>query len=188
MLSFSGVVDEAMAHYNMTNQSSAGCHFKLDNVLVHQNKGNAHVLETYVADKDGNIYFEHPVTNDVYLYCKWRLLRDVPFLRFGIEVINSMGITVLMSVDTDSTNLHGVQRKVGEYTELVTLPAFLLLPGIYSISFFAGTPGVERWLDEPDLIQFEIVENNTHLSNVTSENRPGFCAMPLRWEVECLSE
>ncbi len=188
MLSFTGAVDEAMVHYNTSNRNNTGCHYKLDKVSVRQNEGKAQVLEAYATGKDGNICFEHFVTNNVQLYCKWQLLKDVPCLRFGIMVTNAMGITVLMSVDTDSTNLHGVPRQAGVYTELVTLPAFLIIPGTYSVSFFAGTPGVERWLDEPDLLQFEIVEFNTHLSNVSSEIRPGFSATPLRWEVECLND
>ncbi|MGH8119615.1 MAG: hypothetical protein ACRESK_03265, partial [Gammaproteobacteria bacterium] len=114
---------------------------------------------------------------------KWKLNIEVSFLRVGLEFLDATGTVVLMTVDTDSSDLFGKPRKPGVYSQTVTVPALLLMPGIYFVTVFAGMPRVERLLEANNIIQFEITENNTHLSSVTGEIRSGYISMPLKWEI-----
>jgi hypothetical protein len=65
----------------------------------------------------------------------------------------------------------------------MSMPAFLLMPGIYSVKVFAGMPGIERIMEMENILEFEVTEHHTHLSHVPSARRGGYIAAPLQWEV-----
>lgn len=107
----------------------------------------------------------------------------MPFLRVGIDILDSAGVVVLSSMDTDTTSLHGKPREPGIFHETMKIPAFLLMPGNYTVKVFAGMPGIERIMERDDLLEFEVIDNHTHLSHVAGSRRSGYIATPLQWEV-----
>lgn len=114
----------------------------------------------------------------------WQLKVLVPFLRVGIEIVDSSGVVVLTSMDTDTTDLHGKPREPGIFNETMTVPDFLIMPGNYSVSVFAGMPGIERIMEVENILEFEIIDNHTHLSRAAGSRRSGYIATPLQWEVQ----
>ena len=178
-----GPVDEIIKHYMDLNSddNSLTSHYINESIVSINNK--ADLLEIYLTDSDDNQTTRINVDQSFVIHIKWKLNIEVPFLRVGIEFIDTTGIVVLMSVDTDSTDLYGKLRKPGIYSQTVTVPELLLMPRIYSITVFAGMPRIERLFEENNNIRFEITENNTHLSSVTGEIRSGYISTPLKWKV-----
>jgi len=178
-----GPMDEIIKHYMDLNsdESSLTSHYKTESVPAVADK--AELLEIFLADADGNHISRINVNQGFNIHIKWKLNIEVPFLRVCMEFIDAAGTVVLMTEDTDSTDLYGKPRKPGVYSQTVTVPALLLMPGIYTVTVFAGMPRVERILEENNIIQFEITENNTHLSSVTGEMRSGYISTPLKWEI-----
>lgn len=113
----------------------------------------------------------------------WALNINVPFLRLGIDIINEAGIIVLSTMDTDTNNLLGCPREPATYLNEVYIPEFTFMPGSYSVKIFSGIPGLERIMEHEHVIQFEIFDNNSHLSHIGGRPREGFIATPLKWTV-----
>ncbi len=180
-----GNVDKGIDVYNRKNDSLCRPHYKRNPESKAEEPASSYIDECYSESETGLGSKSHDFDKDIVIVCDWVLSKNVPYLRFGVEVIDSSGVTIISSMDTDSTDLHGVPRIKGRYLEKVRIPRFLLLPGEYRVNFFAGVPGVERLLDEREVIGFEVIENNTHLSHFLNESRKGFCGLPLHWEVTC---
>lgn len=178
-----GPMDEIIKHYMdlYSDESSLTSHYVNESVAADDNK--AELLEIFLADADGNRITRINVDQGLTIHIKWKLNIEVPFLRVCMEFIDATGTVVLMTEDTDSTDLYGKPRKPGIYSQTVTVPPLLLMPRIYSVTVFAGMPRVERILEANNVIQFEITENNTHLSSVTGEMRSGYISTPLKWEI-----
>jgi hypothetical protein len=87
-------------------------------------------------------------------------------------------------MDTDSTGWLGKPREPGVYYESMRMPAYMLMPGFYSVKAFAGMPGVERFVEMEDMLQFEVADNRSHISHVPGEIRSGYTAMPMQWDVQ----
>lgn len=178
-----GPMDEIIKHYMDMNSddNNLKSHYINDSISSVNNK--ADLLEIFLSDHNGIQNTRVNVDQNFVIHIIWKLNLEVPFLRVGIELVDNTGTVVLMTVDTDSTSLCGKPRKAGIYTQIVTVPGLLLLPRFYSITVFAGMPRVERLFEKKNVIQFEITENNTHLSSVTGEIRSGYISTPLKWEM-----
>ena len=185
VISSFGQIDDVIKYYIQTNsdESRLNGHYKNQSTDIINSNKKAELLEVYVTDSFGEKNSVINVDQYFSVHIKWRLNIEVPFLRVGVEFTDSMGAVVLVTEDTDSTDLYGKARKPGIYSQIVTVPSLLLMPKIYSINIFAGMPRVERLLDEINIIRFEITENNTHLSSVTGVIRSGYISTPLSWEV-----
>lgn len=135
----------------------------------------------FISEGSGATVF---LTQAFAIAIEWELKIKVPFLRLGVEVIDGSGIVIVSTMDTDTTDWHGKPREPGTYLEEVSFPAYLLMPGEYSVRVFAGIPRVERILQVEDVLSFEVLDNNTHLSHLTGTRRDGYVAQPLPWSIE----
>jgi lipopolysaccharide transport system ATP-binding protein len=172
------VVDKYLKQYSKTASQSF---YSVE--LPARTANKADLSEVQVKDGKGSLSSVLLVNEVFTIIIKWRLNVDVPFLRAGVDIIDQIGNVVLSSMDTDTTDMHGKPRSKGLYVEEVTIPRFLLMPGIYTVNVFAGIPRVGRIMEVNNVVGFEILENNTHLSHLTAVKRDGFTAMPLAWTV-----
>lgn len=113
----------------------------------------------------------------------WRLNVPVPYMRVGVEIIDSAGVVVFSSMDTDSADWLGKSREPGVYNEIMRMPSYMLMPGLYSVRAFAGMPGIERFMEIENMLQFEVADNQSHISHVPGEIRSGYTAIPMQWDV-----
>jgi lipopolysaccharide transport system ATP-binding protein len=146
-------------------------------------QAKARLIEAYVLGENNKSCAVFPVDQSASIMLVWQLKVPVPFLRVGVEITDTNGVVVLSSMDTDTTDLHGKPRQPGVFHETMSMPPFLLKPGIYSVKAFAGMPGIERIMEMEDILEFEVTENHTHLSHVPGARRGGYIAAPLQWEV-----
>lgn len=176
-----GEVSRVIADYMQAGHAASGHKFVRSDAAVLEEKAN--ILEASVFNAERKPSPGVFINQQAYIDIVWKLNVDVPFLRVGVEFIDSMGVVVISSMDTDSTDLYGMPRKAGVYHETVEIPPFLLMPGAYSVRVFAGIPRVERIMEVEDLLSFEVVDNEGHLSHVANSRRAGYIATPLTWEV-----
>jgi len=184
-LTFAGYIDDVIKHYieMNSNDNRLTGHYKNKSLDINKHNNKADLMEVTITDSDSVQNTIINVDQCFIIHIKWKLNIEVPFLRLCVEFTDNMGNVVLMTEDTDTTDLHGKPRKPGTYYQTVTIPPLLLMPKKYSINIFAGMPRVERLFEANHIIQFEITENNTHLSSVTGEIRDGYISTPLSWKV-----
>lgn len=175
-------VESVLARY--LQRSTAGGGHQFVNNETGKSDAKATVLNACVLGPQGEPSPTIFVNQNCFIQLVWRLNIQVPFLRVGVEIIDSTGIVVLSSMDTDTTDLFGKPRDPGIFHETMKLPSFLLMPGNYMVKVFAGIPGIERIMEVDDLLEFEVIDNHTHLSHVTGSRRSGYIATPLPWEVQ----
>jgi lipopolysaccharide transport system ATP-binding protein len=144
----------------------------------------AELLEISVTGAKGEPKVTVLIDQSFFIRIVWRLNVPVPFLRVGVDVIDSSGVTVLSSMDTDTTDLLYTPRQPGVFRESLEIPPYLLMPGTYEVNVFAGMPRVERIFEDNEVVGFEIVDNQTHLSHFTGLKRSGYIAKPLMWDVD----
>lgn len=176
-----GAVDIILAGY-MQRSTTEGRH-QFINSSVEKSVDKAVIVEACIIGPDGKPSPSILVDQAWSIRLVWRLNTRVPFLRAGVEIVDSAGVVVLSSMDTDTTDWHGKPREPGLFHETVTIPPFLLMPGNYSVKVFAGIPRVERLMESEDLLEFEVIDNHTHLSHVTGSRRAGYISTPLDWDV-----
>jgi lipopolysaccharide transport system ATP-binding protein len=178
-----GTVASILARYMQRSTIGGGGHQFVNN-KAGKSGSKANVLEACVLGPKGEPSSSIFVDQHYFIQLVWRLNVRVPFLRVGIEITDSTGVVVLSSMDTDTTDLHGKPREPGIFHETVKMSSFLLMPGNYTVKVFAGIPGIERVMEIDDLLEFEVVDNHSHLSHVVGARRPGYMATPLQWEVQ----
>lgn len=177
-----GEVEKALVQYMQRSVSGTGHQYI--NMEAIKPDSKAVILSAGILGSDNNPSPSIFVDQDFFVRLEWRLNIHVPYLRAGIEIIDSAGVIVLSSMDTDTTDLHGKPRGPGLFHEVVNIPAFMLMPGNYTVKAFAGMPSVERIMEIENLLEFEVIDNHTHLSHVVGARRSGYIATPLQWEVK----
>ena len=174
--------NKVISKYMHHKTSQTGCEYiNTDGVGTGVKAG---ILKASILSPEGKPAHTLFVDQVSAIHLVWRLNVAVSYMRVGIEIIDSVGAVVFSSMDTDSTDWLGKSREPGIYNETMRMPAFMLMPGLYSVKAFAGTPGVERFMEMENILQFEVADNRSHISHVPGESRPGYIAMPMQWEVQ----
>jgi lipopolysaccharide transport system ATP-binding protein len=177
-----GNVEEVIERYLRQGENVVTKSHTFSNVQQDASK-KAEAIEIYFGDAAGTpapyVYIDQPFSITI----DWRLNAAVPHMRLGVDIIDSSGVVVLSTMDTDTTDLHAKPRSPGRRKESVHFPPMLLMPGRYSVRVFAGIPMVERLILLDDVIRFDIVDRDSHLSHLTGARRGGYIAMPLEWRV-----
>lgn len=177
-----GEVEKALVQYMQRNVIGTGHQYV--NMEAIKPDSKAVILSACVLGSDSNPSPSIFVDKNFSIKLEWRLNIHVPYLRAGIEIIDSAGVIVLSSMDTDTTDLHGKPRGPGLFNEILKIPPYMLMPGNYTVKAFAGMPSVERIMEIENLLEFEVIDNHTHLSHVVGARRSGYIATPLQWEVK----
>ena len=173
-------VEETISNYMQHNQSGTGHQYINKSFNLDKEADLYEVCAVDTTGMPGSVFL---IDQPFSIRIAWQLNISVPFMRFGIDVIDHMGIVVLSTMDTDTTDLHDSPRSPGLFNETVSFPPFLLMPGVYFVKVFAVIPRVRRILEVSDIIRFEILENNSFLSHVTNARRRGYISTPLKWTV-----
>lgn len=177
-----GAVDSVLAEYIQRNSTSKAHQFV--NSSEPKPNAKATLQEARVLGPEGDAVPSLFIDQKFSMDLVWQLHVNVPFLRVGVDIVDSSGVVVISSMDTDTTDLYGKPREPGVFHEQVQIPPLLLMPGSYSVRVFAGMPGLERIMEVEDVLQFEMFDNHTHLSHVAGTRRPGYISTPLQWKVE----
>lgn len=176
-----GFVESILTLYMQRKISNRGHTFV--NQTQEDSQAKARLIEARLLGKQKEPCSVLSVDDAASIQLVWQLKVPVPFLRVGLEIIDLNGVVVLSSMDTDATGLYGKPRLPGIFHETMPMPPFLLMPGAYTVKVFAGMPGIERIMEMEDILEFEVVENQTHFSHVLGGRRGGYIATPLQWEV-----
>jgi len=175
-------VDEVISKYMHHKTAESGCTYVNDNEVGADVK--AGIIAASILGPEGKPTHTLLVDQVGSIHLTWKLNVSVTYMRIGVEIIDSAGAIIFSSMDTDSTDWLGKLREPGIYNEIMTMPAYMLMPGLYTVKVFAGMPGVERFIEMENILQFEVADNQSHISHVPGENRSGYIAIPMQWEVK----
>jgi hypothetical protein len=84
-----------------------------------------------------------PYEEEVLVEVAFSLRETIRNLVVALTVLNDRGEVVLVSWDTDSTDLAGAVREAGTHVSTCTIPPNLLKPGRYLLSVVAHVPNVQ---------------------------------------------
>lgn len=177
-----GDVDIVLAKYMKNTEAEIGCEYINNETISEEVK--AGVIEASVLNHNNEASHSLFIDQTNAIRLKWQLNIDVDYMRIGIEVMDAAGETVLVSMDTDNGEWLNKPRKKGVYTEVMKISAFTLRPGMYSVKVFAGIPKVERLMAMDYLLTFNVLDNDTHFSHVPGENRLGYIAKTMDWDIQ----
>jgi lipopolysaccharide transport system ATP-binding protein len=97
--------------------------------------------------------------------------------------------TIFLSFDTDALNGNTKNRSIGKYKSQITIPAPLLKPGKYTITFNTGIANTTTYQRLEEIMAFEVDILSRPSSLLSfSRKRPGVVATVLPWNTELLNK
>ena len=115
--------------------------------------------------------FEIEITYDV--------MAPVRDLAIGYHILNSQGVVLVESNETDTLELKGVTRQIGQYTAVCQVPTPLLKPGRYLISVYADIPRVKIADGHEGVLTFDVSKSGYFLN----PGHRGIVAPVLEWRI-----
>jgi lipopolysaccharide transport system ATP-binding protein len=114
------------------------------------------------------------------------VLRPLPNFELGIALRNSHGVTVFVSLDSDTGDWPEGSRRPGRYSSTCQVPAHLLAPGTYSLTFAAHIINQQTFDSHQDALAFEVAETGC-IRFKRNDRRDGVTMPVLDWKIERLS-
>jgi hypothetical protein len=109
----------------------------------------------------------------------YEVMAPVRDLAIGYHILNSQGVVILESNETDVLAFKGVTRQVGRYTVTCQVPTPLLKPGRYLISVYADIPRVKIADGHEGVLSFDVSRSGYSLS----PGHRGIVAPMLEWRL-----
>lgn len=112
----------------------------------------------------------------------YNIIRSVRNLSVTVQILNSHDVLIFESMDTDSGDLKGKQRKIGRYAATCHLPKFFLKPGNYSLNVAAFVERIKIIEKKDKILSFDVTEVGYFLN----AGRLGYVTPVFDWDVERL--
>ena len=114
------------------------------------------------------------------------MLRPTPNFEIGIGLRNSEGVSVVVSLDSDTGNWPERTRPPGLYRSTCSVPANLLAPGTYFLTFAAHLINQQTFDTQHDALAFEIAETGC-IRTKRNDRRTGVITPVFDWAIERVS-
>lgn len=89
---------------------------------------------------------------------EYEVVRPIPNFEIGISLRNPEGVAVLVSLDSDTAEWGDRTRPAARYRSVCTVPAHLLAPGTYALTFAAHVINQQTFDTQLDALTFEVTE------------------------------
>jgi lipopolysaccharide transport system ATP-binding protein len=109
--------------------------------------------------------------------------KPLPNFEVGIQLRNAQGVTVVTSLDSDTASWPGRTRPPGRYRSTCAVPAHLLAPGTYFLSFAAHIINQVTFELQHEALAFEIAETGC-IRTKRNDRREGVIMPVLDWQIE----
>lgn len=116
----------------------------------------------------------------------YEVLHATPNFEVGIAVRNAEGITVFVSLDSDTGLWSDRTRPVGRYCSTCRIPAHLLAPGSYSLTFAAHVINQTTFDTQFDALSFEVADSGC-IKFKRNDRRHGIVMPVLDWAIAQVS-
>jgi hypothetical protein len=117
------------------------------------------------------------------LVLDYEVARPMPSFEVGFQVKNGHGVVVFTSLDSDTTHWPERTRPPGKYRSHCRIPANLLSPGTYSVTFAAAIVNQQTFDSHADALAFEITDAGC-VRMKRNDKREGVIMPVLAWQIE----
>ncbi len=134
--------------------------------------------------RDGHFTGTYPSSAPLHVEMDFTIRTAHPELSLGFDLMNSEGITVLRSYQTDGPQEQWPSLAPGRHRLRCTIPAGLLNGGLYYLSPRIGLHNIAWIYSEDAVAQFEVVldHSTSPMWSSTTDARPGLVAPVLPWK------
>lgn len=145
-------------------------------------------IETSDSQNSGGTYFS---SGDLKVTMTFRLLRVLPALCVGFDLVTPDGTTVFRSYQTDLAEHEWPQQTPGTHSWTCRIPAGFLNSGEYFISPRVSIHNTNWIFSEDSVLQFEVVLDHgvsPFWNSLSGTARPGVIAPILEWTADSPGE
>lgn len=114
---------------------------------------------------------------------EYDVARPTPNFEVGLSLRNSEGVTVVVSLDSDTGDWPDRIRPAGRYRSICTVPAHLLAPGTYFLTFAAHVINQQTYDFQHDAVAFEVAETGC-IRAKRNDRRAGVVTPVFDWTIE----
>jgi hypothetical protein len=116
----------------------------------------------------------------------YEVLRPTPSFEVGIGLRNGEGVTVVVSLDSDTAHWPDRTRAPGLYRSTCRVPAHLLAPGTYFLTFAAHVVNQQTFDMQHDALTFEVAETGC-IRTKRNDRRVGVITPVFDWTIDWVS-
>jgi lipopolysaccharide transport system ATP-binding protein len=113
---------------------------------------------------------------------EYEVTRPTPNFEVGIGLRNSEGVTVVVSLDSDTGEWPDRLRPAGTYRSVCQVPGHFLAPGTYFLTFAAHVINQLTHETRHDALAFEVSDTGCIRAR-RNDRRPGVVTPVFRWEI-----
>jgi len=135
-----------------------------------------------VLDKDGRVAGVVNCDDGCRIVVEYDVVRPTPSFEVGIGLRNSEGITVVVSLDSDSADWPDRMRPPGRYRSTCQVPANFLAPGTYFLTFAAHVINQLTHETRHDALAFEVSETGC-IRAKRNDRRQGLVTPVFGWDI-----
>jgi homopolymeric O-antigen transport system ATP-binding protein len=139
-----------------------------------------------ILDKDGRVAGVVNCDEGLRVAVEYEVMRPTPNFEVGIALRNSEGVTVVVSLDSDTGDWLGRTRPAGVYRSTCAVPAHLLAPGTYFLTVAAHVINQQTFDSQHDALAFEVAETGC-IRTKRNDRRVGVVTPVFNWEIARLS-
>ena len=144
------------------------------------------LLEVRVANRQGATVAQYGYDEPVSVRLKYEINEPVRGCYVGIELLTSMGVSVLTTADHDADIGMLEDRKPGIYEGEVVIPARLLNPGEYMVRVWIADGFAVVAYERLDALRFSVMDTGTPGSHFGRDSRRSLLQPIFPWQTKNL--
>jgi lipopolysaccharide transport system ATP-binding protein len=113
---------------------------------------------------------------------EYEVFHPTPNFEVGISLRNQEGVTVLVSLDSDTGDWPERSRPAGRYRSVCSVPAHLLSPATYAMTFAAHVINQQTYDMQPDALTFEVTDAGC-IRTKRNDRRAGVITPVFDWQI-----
>lgn len=144
------------------------------------------LLEARVVNQDGGVVSQFGYDEPVLIRLKYEINEPVRGCYVGIELLTSIGVSVLTTADHDADMTMLEDRKPGVYEGEVVIPPQFLNPGEYMVRVWIADGFAVVAYERLDALRFSVMDTGTPGSHFGQDSRRSLLQPIFPWETKNL--
>jgi lipopolysaccharide transport system ATP-binding protein len=178
-----GPAADVIQTYLRDNQSHAG---RWERPADHPATREVILCRAEIIGPDGNIGGVVDCEDAFRIAIEYEVTRPTPNFEIGLALRNPEGITVLVSLDSDTAEWLDRTRPPGRYRSVCTVPSHLLAPATYTLTFAAHVINQQTFDTQHDALTFEVTEAGC-IRTKRNDRRAGVITPVFDWKISKVS-
>ena len=145
------------------------------------------LLAVRILDPQGRPTDQIPMSSGFEVQMEYEIHRRTVGIQVGFRLLTADGTVVLTSGDTDMLGVAQPERLPGRYTSRCSVPAYLLSPRTYFLSFGAHVPNIQVHFFLEAALIFAVLRTES-LGGVGDDHRLGVISPILPWTISKIGE